>query len=42
MYSRLKRLYLSGALSDVGLDNAVIRGWLTQEQADEIKASKTE
>lgn len=40
MYSRLKRLYLTGALSDVGLDNAVLRGWITQDEADEIKSSK--
>ena len=41
MYNRLKRLYLDGKLTDVGLDNAVLLKLLTQEQADEIKVSKT-
>lgn len=40
MYNRLKRLYLAGQLSDAGLANAVKRGWITQEQMDEIIASK--
>lgn len=42
MYQTLKRLYLAGRLSDAGLNNAVKRGVITQEQADEIRASKTE
>lgn len=42
MYNRLKRLYLDGRLSDAGIDNAVKLGWITQDEADEIKACKTE
>lgn len=37
MYERLKRLYLAGSLTDVGLDNAAARGWITAEQAAELK-----
>lgn len=40
MYDYLRRLYLSGALSDAGLQNAVTKGWITQEQADQIRADK--
>lgn len=42
MYQTLKRLYLAGRLSDAGLSNAVKYGAISQEQADEIRASKTE
>ena len=37
MYERIKKLYLEGKLNDEGLDNALKRGWITQEQYDEIK-----
>lgn len=37
MYDRLLALYLGGKLSDAGLQNAVSKGWITQEQADQIK-----
>lgn len=40
MYERLKALYLTGQLSDAGLNNAVTKGWITQAQADEIRAAK--
>ena len=40
MYEKLRDLYLSGRLNDAGLDNAVARGWITQEQADQIRADK--
>lgn len=40
MYNRLKRLYLAGQLTEAGLVNAVKRGWITQEQIEEIIASK--
>lgn len=40
MYDNIKRLYLEGKLSDTGLANAVTKGFVTQEQADEIKAAK--
>lgn len=40
MYERIKKLYLEGKLNDEGLDNALKRGWITQEQYDEIKGLK--
>lgn len=40
MYERLKRLYVTGKLSDVGLSNAVIKGWITESQRKEIIAVK--
>lgn len=38
MYARLKRLYKAGKLDELGLQNAVALGWITQEQMDEIIA----
>ncbi len=40
MFERLKGLYLSGKLTDVGLNRAVSKGWITLEQAEEIKNFK--
>lgn len=40
MYERLRALYLDGRLTDGGLAAAVARGWVTQAQADQIKADK--
>ena len=40
MYNYLLNLYLSGRLNDAGLDNAVTKGWITQDQADSIRAAK--
>lgn len=40
MYATLRRLYLAGSLSDAGLDNAVWKGYISQEQADQIRADK--
>lgn len=40
MYLYLRRLYLEGRLSDEGLQNAVTKGWVTQAQADQIRADK--
>ena len=37
MFETLKRLYSDGKLTNTGLENAVAKGWITQEQADEIK-----
>ena len=39
MYERVKRLYLSGRLSDTGLDNAVEKGWITDGQKTDIRKS---
>lgn len=40
MYDRLHTLYMEDRLNDAGLDNAVLRGWITQEQAEQIRADK--
>lgn len=40
MYDRLKRLYKAGRLSEQGVRNAATKGLITQEQAEEIIASK--
>ena len=40
MYNRLKKLYLAGRLNDVGLENAVTRGWITEDQKAEIIEAK--
>lgn len=40
MFERLKRLYVSGKLTAVGLTNAVIKGWITEAQKQEILAAK--
>lgn len=40
MYYTLLRLYNEGRLTDVQLDNAVKKGWITEEQKQEIIASK--
>ena len=42
MFERLKRLYESGQLDQKGIENAVAKGWITQEQADEILTPKDE
>lgn len=36
MYETLKKLYLSARLSMTGLTNAVLKGWITQEQQNQI------
>lgn len=36
MYSRLKRLYNEGRLTKDQLKNAVSKGWITEEQYEEI------
>ena len=41
MFERLKNHYVSsGKLSAAGLSNAVIKGWITEEQRQEIIAAK--
>lgn len=39
MFETLKRLYTEGKLSEEGLNNAVEKGWITEEQKLEITAS---
>ncbi len=33
MFETLKRLYQAGKLTDKGIQAAVLRGWITQDQA---------
>lgn len=42
MYERLKRLYQEGRASEAMLKNAVKREWITDEEMQEIIASKKE
>jgi hypothetical protein len=36
MYETLKRLYQTGSIDQARLDKAVILGWITSEQKQEI------
>jgi hypothetical protein len=38
----LQGMYLRGTLNDAGLTQAVTKTWITQAEADEIRASKVE
>lgn len=40
MYKRLKRLYQQGRLTDEALQTAVERCWITEDEKEEIIASK--
>lgn len=40
MFETLLRLYKEGRLPETGLNNAVIKGWITEEQKQEIINSK--
>lgn len=40
MYKRLKRLYLADRLTDAALQTAVKRGWITDEEKEEIIEEK--
>lgn len=40
MFARLNRLYVSGKLTAAELSNAVIKGWITEAQKQEILAMK--
>ena len=42
MYERLKRLYQKDRATEAMLKNAVKRGWITDEEMQEIIASKKE
>ena len=42
MFERLKRLYESGQIDQKGVEKAVAKGWISQEQAAEILAPKDE
>lgn len=36
MYENLKRLYKQGKISVSGIENAVSKNWITQDQANKI------
>ena len=36
LFARLKTLYDAGRLTEAGLATAVSRGWITEEEKDEI------
>lgn len=40
MYKTLKGLHDSGKLMAEGLSNAVIKGWITEKQKEDILAGK--
>lgn len=40
MYDVVKSIYLKGKIDESGLDNAILRGWITEEQKMEIMESK--
>lgn len=39
-FDTVQRLYNEGKLTEIGLSNAVTKEWITQEQMDQIMASK--
>jgi hypothetical protein len=39
MYETLLRLWQEGKMTEQGLDNAVAKGWITEEQKQEIMTS---
>lgn len=42
MYETIKRLYEAGQLSKSGVEAAVQKGWITQEQADALTGVPTD
>lgn len=42
MYETIVRLFFAGKLSENGLENAVKKGWITQEQAAVLLMATTE
>ena len=41
MFNRLKKLYMADRLTKAGLENAVLKGWITEEQKAAIIAEKS-
>jgi hypothetical protein len=39
MYETLLRLWQEGKMTEQGLDNAVVKGWIKEEQKQEIMTS---
>ncbi|WP_154665999.1 XkdX family protein [Paenibacillus pinihumi] len=42
MFENLKRLWEEGKLTEIHLNNAVIKSWITPQQRDEITKKNTE
>lgn len=42
MFERLKRLYAGGRIDAAAVERAVVMGWITQEQGEEITAAVKE
>jgi len=42
MFWTLKRMYLEDKLPKLGLENAVLKGWITEAQMQEIIEAKEE
>lgn len=42
LFNRLKKLYMADRLTEVGLENAVLKGWITEEQKAAIIAEKAD
>lgn len=40
MFERIRRLYQAGRLGETGLREAVRRGWISREQAEEIRSGR--
>lgn len=40
MYEKLKDLFVNGKLSEVGLNRAVAKGWITEAELATIKTSR--
>lgn len=42
LFNRLKKLYMADRLTEAGLENAVLKGWITEEQKAAIIAEKAD
>lgn len=40
MFEKIKSLYASGRITEVNLDVAITKGWITEEQKNEIMNSE--
>ena len=40
MYATVRRLYLQNKVDESGLDNAIKKGWITEEEKKKIMAEK--
>lgn len=40
MYATVRRLYLTGKIDESGLDNAIKRGWITEQEKANIITEK--